>query len=91
MLRLLSLLLASLLMAPAFASSLEITVITSKSENRLKAGKSFAGITVESHRSVLRAVELALFESSTLFETLGIDASIPVSYTHLTLPTIYSV
>ena len=76
MLRLLSLLLASLLMAPAFASSLEITVITSKSENRLKAGKSFAGITVESHRSVLRAVELALFESSTLFETLGIDASI---------------
>ncbi len=76
MLRYLSLLLALLFSAPAFASSLEITIITSASENRLDIGKSFAGITVEPHRPVLRAVELALFESSTLFETLGIETKV---------------
>lgn len=62
--------------APVFSSSFEVTVITTTSEDRVKAGKSFAGITVETHRPVLRAVELALFESSTLFETVGIQASV---------------
>ncbi len=37
---------------------------------------SFAGITVQPDRPVLRAVELAVYESSALFETMGIQASI---------------
>lgn len=59
-----------------FASSLDITIITSKFEDRLNIGKSFAGITVQPQRPVLRAVELALFESFTLFDTLDIQADI---------------
>ena len=58
------------------SSSLEILVVTSAAENRQSAGKSFAGITVKPQRPVLRAVELAVFESSTLFETLGVDVAI---------------
>jgi len=59
-----------------FGSSFDITIVTSINEDRSNAGQSFAGITVEPHRPVLRAVELALFESSTLFETLGVKAEV---------------
>lgn len=70
-------LLLTLLCSPSLiASSLVVTIVTSKNENRLTDGKSFAGITVKPHRHVARSVELALFESSTLFETLGIDSEI---------------
>ncbi len=69
-------LLTLLFSTAAHSSSLEIIVVTSAAENRLSAGKSFAGITVKPHRPVLRAVELAVFESSTLFETLGVDVAI---------------
>ena len=62
--------------SPALSSSFEITVISSSSEKGLEAGKSFAGIVVKPQRPVIRAVELALFESATLFETVGIQASI---------------
>ncbi len=62
--------------APVLSSSLDITIITSKTENRQSQGTSFAGITVQPYRPVQRAVELALFESSTLLETLGIKANI---------------
>jgi ABC transporter substrate binding protein (PQQ-dependent alcohol dehydrogenase system) len=55
------------------ANALEITIVTSQSEDKADAGKSFAGITVEPKRSVNRAVELAVFESSTLLETLGLE------------------
>lgn len=61
--------------APALCGSFEVTVITA-SEDNLNDGKSFAGITVIPNRPVLRAVELALFESSTLFETVGVQASV---------------
>jgi len=60
----------------SFGSTLDITVVTSQSEDRSRSEKSFAGITVKRNRPVLRAVELALFESSTLFETLGVQAQI---------------
>ena len=58
------------------ARTLDITIVTAQSENREISGKSFAGITVEPQRPVLRAVELALFESKTLFETLGVKTNI---------------
>jgi len=73
---LLTCLMAVLFSPVVIASSLEITIVTSKSEDRLNKGKSFAGITVKPQRPVLRAVELALYESTTLFETLGIQAEI---------------
>jgi len=76
MLRHCALLLTLLFSTSVFSSSLEITIITSKAEDRVNVGKSFAGITVKPHRPVIRAVELALFESATLFETLGIQANI---------------
>lgn len=76
MLRYCALLLTLLFSTSVFSSSLEITIITSKAEDRVNVGKSFAGITVKPHRPVIRAVELALFESATLFETLGIQANI---------------
>ena len=41
-----------------------------------EAGRSFAGIAVATHRPVLRAVELALHESSALLDTLGIRAEL---------------
>ncbi len=69
-------LLLTLFSSSVLASSLDVTIVTSNSENRLSGGKSFAGITVKPQRPVLRAVELALFESSTLFETLGLQAEI---------------
>lgn len=60
----------------AFGDSFEITVITSLSEKNLDAGKSFAGITVKPQRPVQRAVELALYESSTLLETVGLEVGL---------------
>ena len=60
----------------SLASTLDITIVTSQSEDRGRTERSFAGITVKPNRPVLRAVELALFESSTLFETLGIQTQI---------------
>lgn len=76
MLRFALFLLITALSTPVLANTLHITVVTSKHENRQGAGKSFAGITVQPVRPVLRAVELALYESSTLFDTLGITAEI---------------
>lgn len=61
---------------PVLSTSFEVTVITSPAEDAFNDGKSFAGITVDPQRPVRRAIELALFESSTLFETVGINASI---------------
>ena len=75
-LRILVFLSALLFSPPGISSTLEITIVTSTQEDRSSTGKSFAGITVEPHRSVLRAVELALFESSTLFKTFGIETKI---------------
>jgi len=69
-------LLLLLLSAPALSSSFSVTVITSSVDDRQNAGKSFAGIVVEPQRPVLRGVELALYESSTLFETVGIEAKL---------------
>ena len=60
----------------AYASTLEINLVTLQTEDSSKAGKSFAGITVAPKRPVLRAVQLALYESTELFETLGIQAKI---------------
>ncbi len=71
-----ALVLSLLFSAPVFSSSFEVTVITSSSEKSQSVGKSFAGITVKLQRPVLRAVELALFESSTLFDTVGVHASL---------------
>jgi len=76
MLRSLLVLAALLFSGIAHSSSLDITIVTSASEDRSNAGESFAGITVVPHRPVLRAVELALYESSALFDTLGIQAGI---------------
>lgn len=59
-----------------FASSFEITVVSSASVDHDINAKSFAGITVKPERPVFRAVELALYESSTLFETAGIQATL---------------
>ncbi len=64
------------LSAPAVSNDFDITIITSSSEDRKNSGKSFAGITVKPDRPVLRAVELAVYESSTLFKTLGINTNI---------------
>jgi len=68
--------LITLASSSVLAGSLDVTIVTTKSENNLTSGKSFAGITVKPQRPLLRSVELALFESSTLFETLGIQAEI---------------
>ena len=57
---------------PGLAASLDIAVVTT-TQSQLNNGKSFAGITVQPQRPVRRAVELALFESQTLFDTLNID------------------
>ncbi len=57
-------------------ASLDITLVTTSAENRENAGQSFAGITVKPQRPVHRAVELAVFESSALFETIGLQANI---------------
>jgi len=65
-----------LLASPVFSDSLDITIVSLKSEQGSQVGKTFAGITVESHRPVHRAVELAVYESSTLFETVGMQANI---------------
>lgn len=59
-----------------FSSSFEITVLSAVSDDHDKNARSFAGITVKPERAVLRAVELALFESGTMFETAGIQASL---------------
>lgn len=66
------------LSAPVLSDSFEVTVITSSSEDTQRSGQSFAGITVQLQRPVLRAVELALSESSTLLRTVGIKASVRV-------------
>jgi len=71
-----ALLLLLMFSAPVLSSSFEVTVITSSSEDNQYAGKSFSGITVKQQRPVRRAVELALYESSTLFETVGIKATL---------------
>jgi len=76
MLRYLVLLLSLVWPVSAFSKSFDITILTSGTEVHSQQGKSFAGITVEVHRPVQRAVELALFESSTLFATLGIQANL---------------
>jgi len=68
--------LALLFSASAFSSSFDITVVTSKTEDRQFSGQSFAGITVKPDRPVLRAVELAVFESLTLFDAVGVRAQI---------------
>jgi len=52
--------------SPAYSDSLEITIVSLKDESRLQEGISFAGITVETHRPVRRAVELAIYESKQL-------------------------
>ena len=62
--------------APAVSNRLDITIVTSSSEDRTNSGESFAGIIVKPDRPVLRAVELAVYESSTLFKTLGINTNI---------------
>ena len=72
MYRYVAFLLALLFSGVVYPMPLTVTVVTVNGENRLSAGKSFAGITVETKRPVIRAVELAMYESSTLFETLGI-------------------
>lgn len=69
-------LLSLLFSTTAISASLDVTIVTSSAEDRVNTGKSFAGITVKPDRPVLRAVELALFESSTLFETIGVQAEI---------------
>ena len=69
-------LLTLFLSSTVYAGLFEVTIVTSKSEDRLNTGKSFAGITVQPQRPVLRSVELALFESAALFETQGIEAKI---------------
>ncbi len=60
----------------AYASTFDVTILSLKSEDQQQKGKTFAGITVEPHRPVRRAVELALFESTILFDTLDIDSSL---------------
>jgi len=67
------LLLPLLLASPLQAESLDITIVTASTEDRSSVGQSFAGITVQPQRPVRRAVELALYESSMLFDTLGIQ------------------
>ena len=69
-------LLMLLFSTPAFTSSFQVTVVSLQSEDRTNEGQSFAGITVKPQRSVLRAVELALFESSTLLDAVGIKAEL---------------
>ena len=71
-LRWLTLSLALLIPAPVLPDSLQVTIVSSATEDRRNAGRSFAGITVETHRPVRRAVELALYESRTLFDTLDV-------------------
>lgn len=72
----LAFLLALFFSGSVFPSSFEITVLSAVSDDHDKNAKSFAGITVKPERPVLRAVELALFESGTMFETAGIKASL---------------
>lgn len=76
MLKIAGLLLMLLFSASAFANTFDITVVTSKAEDRQFSGLSFAGITVKPDRPVLRAVELAVFESLTLFDAVGVQAKI---------------
>jgi len=58
------------------ASDLDITVVTSTFENQRDAGESFAGIAVRVERPVKRAVELAVYEASTLFDKLNIQVNV---------------
>lgn len=76
MLRYVFLTLSLLISTTALSASFEITVVTLENETRQQDGQSFAGITVQPQRPVIRAVELALYESATLFDSLGIDATI---------------
>lgn len=76
MLRYIGFFLALLVSTSVYSDSLDIVVVTAESEDRQFLGQSFAGITVKPHRPVLRAVELAIFESTTLFKTLDIQAKI---------------
>ncbi|MFK7890703.1 MAG: hypothetical protein AB8B63_07790 [Granulosicoccus sp.] len=76
MLKIILLSTALLLPCLGFSKTLDITIVSSGVENTSDSGKSFAGITVMPQRPVQRAVELALYESSTLFQTLGIQSSI---------------
>jgi len=68
--------LSLLVSTSTFSNTFEITIVSSEQEDRLAEATSFAGITVKPQRPVVRAVELALFESAALFETLGIQAQI---------------
>lgn len=74
--RCLMLCLALVFLPAAFADSFEITILSSANDDRQSESTSFAGITVQAQRPVSRAVELAVFESSTLLEALGITARV---------------
>ena len=62
----------------AVAATLHIAVVTAAEFENPNRGRSFAGIQTRPERSVQRAVELALFESSTSFNAFGIDAQLEV-------------
>ena len=58
-----------------------------------QAGSAVAGSFINAviMTSVISAANHALFAGSRLLFTLAVDGHAPVSYTHLTLPTICSV
>ncbi|MDC0378945.1 hypothetical protein OAM79_00460 [Litorivicinus sp.] len=62
----------------AAAATLHIAIVTAHAFESPNRGKSFAGIQTRPERSIQRAVELALFESSTSFNAFGIDAQLEI-------------
>ena len=71
-------LLAASVVNAATAATLHIAIVTAQAFESPNRGKSFAGIQTRPERSIQRAVELALFESTTSFDASGIDAQLKI-------------
>lgn len=62
----------------ATAAELHIAIVTANEFESPNRGRSFAGIQTRPKRSVQRAVELALFESTTSYDAFGIKAKLKI-------------
>ena len=60
----------------AVAGTFHVAVVTSIKAENTNRGKSFAGIQTQIHRPIHRAIDLALFESSTTFQAFNIEPSV---------------
>ena len=60
----------------ASAATFHVAIVTSTQSESVNRGKSFAGIQTQIHRPIHRAIDLALFESSTTFQAFNIEPSV---------------